>query len=451
MSKTIAVYSVSLGCPKNLVDTEKMLGQLGNRFQAAQSIDEARVILINTCSFIQPAVEESIQTILETAYQIEDLNPKPLLIVTGCLLARYGRQELRKELPEVDLWLNFNEQLQWKKYLDDSLSQEEKNLVGLSGSFSEQGSEEKRLLRDRVLSTDPGFAYLKISEGCDHNCRFCLIPKLKGSYRSRSIEDIENEAKDLVEAGVKEICLIGQDVTAYGKDLGLKDGLERLLTRLVSLSDLNWLRLLYLYPSKINKEFLSFLQKLGAPFLPYFDLPLQHSHPDILKNMGRPLAVEPRRTVDLIRTFFPQASIRTSLIVGYPGESERHFQDLLNFVQEVKFQHLGVFPFYPEEGTLAAEFSRQVDSDIREKRRQEILWRQKEISAEHLKKYLGEWIEVLVDRSDPEWPTLYQGRAWFQAPESDGLTYLSSENVRPGDLVQAEVLDSMTYDLSALS
>lgn len=451
MSKTISVYSVSLGCPKNLVDTEKMLGQLGNRFQPAQSIHAAKVILINTCSFIQPAVEESIQTILETANQIEDMNPKPLLIVTGCLLARYGRQELRKELPEVDLWLNFNEQLQWKKYLNDSLSQEEKNLVGLSGSFSEQGSEEKRLLRDRILSTAPGFAYLKISEGCDHNCRFCLIPKLKGSYRSRSIEDIENEAQDLVEAGVKEICLIGQDVTAYGRDLGLKDGLERLLTRLVSLSNLKWLRLLYMYPSKINKEFLSFLQNLGPPFLPYFDLPLQHSHLDILKNMGRPLAVDPRRTVDLIRTFFPQASIRTSLIVGYPGESERHFQDLLNFVQEVKFQHLGVFPFYPEEGTLAAEFSGQVDSEIREERRQEILCRQREISAEHLKKYLGEWIEVLVDRPDPEWPTLYQGRAWFQAPESDGLTYLSSENVRPGDLVQAEVLDSMTYDLSALS
>ena len=443
----IAVYTVSLGCPKNLVDTEKMLGLLGEVYTPAQSLEEADLVLINTCSFIQPAVEESVQTILDIAYDINTLEPGPPLVVTGCLPARYGA-ELVRELPEVDLWLDFSEQPDWLAKLS-RLLQDRSEQARLSTGLDRAGQE--ALEKGRIQSTPAGTAYLKISEGCRHQCSFCLIPSIRGRLRSFPRQQLRREASLLVRSGVRELCLVAQDVTAYGLDHGGRSELQGLLTDLAGLDSLDWLRLMYLYPSGVTSQLLQFLKDLGPPFLPYFDVPLQHAHPDILKRMGRPFAGNPWKTVELIRSFFPEASLRTSLIVGYPGETEAHFRRLKEFVSQVGFDHLGVFGFCPEEGTAAAAMPDQVDEELINRRRDEIMALQAEISRESLAGCRGRELDVLVERPDPEWPTLYQGRSWFQAPEIDGITYVSGYDLKPGDMVRTRIDDSTDHDLSGLA
>ncbi|MFW6106212.1 MAG: 30S ribosomal protein S12 methylthiotransferase RimO, partial [Desulfovermiculus sp.] len=430
---TLHVYTVSLGCPKNRVDTENMLGQLGHVYQPAADISEADIVLVNTCAFIRPAVEESVKTILDIALSLEGGTRRPLLAVAGCLPARYGQQELARELPEVDLWLSVHDQAFFARRLSAHFD------------IPEEGP-------GRLLTTPPGYAYLKISEGCEHRCAFCTIPSIRGQLRSVSLDALQQEARRLRDQGVRELCLVAQDLTAYGRDWEPgSTRLYHLLESLLAISGLDWIRLMYLYPTGVSSDLLQFIARTGPPLLPYFDVPLQHSHPDILSHMGRPFARDPRRIVDRIQSIIPRACLRTSLIVGYPGETEAHFQSLVSFVQEMRFWHVGVFAFSAEEGTAAARLPGQVPDDVKEQRRQELMRVQADISQEILASCVGETLQVLVDQAEPEWPALFQGRAWFQAPEVDGLTYISSRRARPGDMVRAEVVDSMTYDLSALA
>jgi len=433
----VRVHTISLGCPKNQVDTEWMLGGFGSAFVNAAGPEEADVVLVNTCGFIEPAVSESLQVILDTAQALAGLDPRPPLVVTGCLVSRYG-QDLRAELPEVDLFLEIRRQ--------GELQQRVRELLAARDG--------RPLLQDfppaRLLTTAPGFAYLKIAEGCDNRCRFCTIPSIRGPLVSRPESAILDDAKRCLDQGRKELVLIAQDVTAYGRDRGER-ALRGLLEKLAPLPGLAWMRLMYLYPAGLDRDLLSFLRDLGRPFIPYFDIPLQHAHPDILASMGRPFRRDPRDVVAQVREFFPDAALRTTFIVGYPGETDERFAALEAFVREARFMHLGVFPYYPEDGSEAAVLPDQLPDEVKEERRDRIMTLQAEISEDLLAEFEGAELEVLVDRPHEEWPGLYEGRTWFQAPEVDGITYVSGENVRPGRMVRAVIEETKTYDLVALA
>jgi ribosomal protein S12 methylthiotransferase RimO len=360
------------------------------------------------------------------------------LAVTGCLVSRYGRADLEADLPEVDLWLSTRELAQWP------------GLVGAA-----LGKKKLAELGPRRLSTGPGYAYLKVSEGCSHRCAFCTIPSIRGKHVSRPLDELEREARLLVtQGGVPELVIVGQDVTSYGRDLGLKDGLKLLLDRLLPIKGLKWLRLMYLYPAGLTDGLLKHMAGLagpGSPLLPYFDIPLQHAHPDILSAMGRPFAKDPSLVIDRVRRHFPEAALRTSLIVGYPGETEAHFKALKAFVQRTRFAHLGVFPYHQEEGTPAARLPDQVPQGVKTRRKNALMKLQEAISREHLSGLVGQRLEVLVEEPSPEWPGLHVGRVWFQAPEVDGVTYVSGPKVRPGRMVMADIEQAQSYDLVALA
>jgi tRNA-2-methylthio-N6-dimethylallyladenosine synthase/ribosomal protein S12 methylthiotransferase len=344
---------------------------------------------VNTCGFIQPAVEESVGTILDLAAQIAELPAKsrPKLVVAGCLVARYG-DELKAELPEVDFWT-----------LPARLDAWPEEVAALL--------ERAPTPAGRRLSTPPSYAYLKIGEGCNHRCAYCTIPSIRGRLRSEPTDALVEEAKRLLAQGPPELVLVAQDLTAYGRDFepSLRpDALIRLLDKLLPLDGLQWLRLLYLYPTGVTKELLRFLQGAGPRFLPYFDIPFQHTHPSALKAMGRPKSMEAERILDLVREHFPHAALRTSFIVGHPGETEEQFQSLVKFVESQRLQHVGVFPFYQEEGTVSATLKKQVGKKKKEARRDELMGIQAEISAELLAELVGETMPVLVDQASPEWP-----------------------------------------------
>lgn len=430
----LPVFCISLGCPKNRVDTERMLAALG-AFHPVQDPSEAGLVLINTCGFIEPAVQESTQSILETALRLRSLDPRPLLAVTGCLVSRYGA-ELRDALPEVDIWLGVHE--------EHLLAERIRALSSAPVAFPET-------VPDRVLSTKPAYAYLKIGEGCSHRCRFCTIPAIRGRLRSSPVQALCDEARAILDQGVSELVLVAQDLTAYGRDLGLRHGLESLVAELSKLDGLRWLRLMYLYPAGLTTRLLHFLADQGLPLLPYFDVPLQHAHPDILAAMGRPFRRDPRHVVDRIRRHLPEACLRTSLIVGFPGERPHHFRALHAFVQETRFDHLGVFSFCPEPGTPAAALSGQVGVKTKTRRRAELMALQARISTELLRRHQDQDVEILVERASPEWPGLFEGRVWFQAPEVDGVSYVSGAHVAPGRIARAQVQETMAYDLVALA
>ena len=427
------IHAISLGCPKNRVDTERTLGSLGP-VRMVEHTGRADLIFINTCAFILPAVEESARTTLEVITRRQRLKRRPPLAVAGCLVGRYGAKALAGDLPEVDLWLDNRELENWPTLLARALRRE-------------------RAAPGRLLSTGPSYAWLKISDGCRHNCAFCTIPAIRGPQHSIPLEELEREARDLLDQGVREVVLVAQDVTAWGTDLGKRGGLATLLERLLRFEGLGWLRLLYLYPAGITPRFLDFLRETASDdrLLPYFDIPLQHAHPEILAKMGRPFARDPRRVVDAVRATLPDATLRTSLIAGFPGEEEWHFAALRDFVREARFDHLGVFSYRAEEGTPAADMSGRVPEAVREERRAELMRLQAKISAEKLKLLAGLRMRVLVDATHPDWPGLHTGRIWRQAPEIDGLTYVSGPGVRPGAMVEAEIVETREYDLNALA
>ena len=387
---SIKVYTVSLGCPKNRVDTERLLGTLGSAMVPVESALEADLTLINTCGFIQPAVEESVNTILEAIQDIAEAansaDKKPLLAVAGCLVSRYG-QDLKDEIPEVDLWLNTEEIELWPAMAATALA-------------APMDSD-----TPRRLSTSPSHAYLKISEGCSHNCRFCTIPSIRGAHKSWSVDFLVREAEKLVRE-VPEIIVVGQDSTAYGSDLDSGEDIRQLVEGLSKLSGLEWLRIMYLYPAGLTENLLAFLKDIGKPFLPYFDIPLQHAHPDVLSGMGRPFARNPEKVIDRVRKHFPDAALRTTFIVGYPGETDEHFQHLMAFAKKTRFHHLGVFPYWPEDGTPAAAMDNQVPDEVKQYRRDALMELQGDISEEILGGYVGETLPVLIEKPSPELPGL---------------------------------------------
>ena len=432
MAKTYKVYAVSLGCPKNRVDTETLLGGLPFAAQVVAGPETADLVLINTCSFIEPAVEESVRAVLDAAEAIRELSPRPLLAVVGCLPARFG-DELRQGLPEVDFW-----------GLPSELDLIPGRLAGALGADDAAPT-------GRVASTPPSYAYLKIAEGCDHACRYCTIPAIRGPLVSRPVAPLVAEARTLIDQGASELILVAQDVTAYGRDMQLAGGLKPLLEQLLPLSGLRWLRLLYLYPSGLTDDLLGFLAGAGRPFVPYFDIPFQHVHPEMLAAMARPKAAGALTIVDRVRRHFPEAAIRSTFIVGLPGEKKAHFQALLDFVTKARLHHLGVFPYCAEAGTPAAVMPGQVRRDVKARRADAIMAAQRAVSADILAGSVGEDMQVLVDAPHPEWPGLHVGRTWFQAPEIDGVTYVSGPEVRPGAMVTATIEESKDYDLVALA
>lgn len=438
------IYSISLGCPKNRVDTERLLASIPG-ITPVSEIHDACCVIINTCGFIEPAVRESVSAIAEVIEDIKAMPRKarPLLAVAGCLVGRYGGKTLAPELPEVDVWLDNRHIATWSETLNTALRAAGHVMASPCAAAT------------RVLSTGPSYAWLKISDGCDHFCSFCTIPSIRGRFVSTPAPNLEREARELLGMGVRELILVAQDTTAWGRDFS-KDapggkGLISLLETLLPLPGLNRLRIMYLYPAGLSHDFLRYLKNTGRPFVPYFDIPVQHAHPDVLSRMGRPFARDPRASIDRVREYFPEAALRTSIITGFPGETDEHFRALYDFVAAARFHHLGVFAYQAEEGTKAAAMPGQIPEQVKEERRDAIMALQAQISEEILEGYVGECMDVLVDAPHPEWPGLYTGRTWFQAPEIDGLTYISGSRVKPGGLVEAEIVESRIYDLVALA
>lgn len=426
------IHVVSLGCPKNRVDTESMLAALPGPHQAVEDPETADLVLVNTCAFIQPAVEESVHEIVQLIEDLRDAPSRPLFVVAGCLVSRYGARDLAAELPEVDLFVSTRELNDWPDIIGRRL--------GL-----------KTVTSPRVVERGQAQAYLKIAEGCERRCAFCAIPSIRGPLVSRPMDGLIVEARGLLESGARELTLVAQDLTIYGKDLGLRDGLRRLVESLLPLPGLEWLRLMYLYPTGLDEEFLRFMAQAGPPLLPYLDVPLQHANARVLESMGRPFARDPRRVVERAREHLPGASLRTTLIAGYPGETVEAFEELLDFVAWARFDHLGVFPWWAEEGTAAVNLPDWVEEEERARRRDEVMSLQAEISEEHLEKLLGEELDVLVEAPHEEWPGLHLGRVWFQAPEVDGTTWISGPGVRPGMMARARIEETKVYDLVALT
>ncbi|MBU3832303.1 MAG: 30S ribosomal protein S12 methylthiotransferase RimO [Candidatus Desulfovibrio faecigallinarum] len=425
----LAVYCKSLGCPKNRVDTEKFIGQLGSRVRLTDNPGEAHLVFVNTCGFIEPAVRESVRTILDLAGE----KNRALLCVAGCLVGRYGTDSLASGLPEVDLWLEPAQREQWGEMVLAALGRDSSVCAG------------------RLVSTPPSYAYLKVAEGCRHRCAFCTIPSIRGPLHSAPMEELLAEARTLACRGTRELVLIAQDLSDYAHDLGGDaNAFPELLRRLGDIDGIAWLRMLYLYPRGITRELLQAVRDI-KPLLPYFDIPLQHSHPDILRSMGRPFAVEPERVLESIREVLPEAALRTTFIVGYPGETDEHFRHLYDFVERMRFTQLGVFTFWPEEGTVAASLPNQVEDSVKEERRAQIMELQQEISRERLEAEVGSVQDVLVDSVNPEWPGLHNGRVWFQAPDVDGICYVSGPGTMPGAMVQADIVECGDYDLTALA
>lgn len=427
-----SIYVISLGCPKNRVDTEKFLGRLGDDFVLSNNLQISNFIFINTCAFIEPAVRESLRKVFDIAKAIKNKKIKPVIIVAGCMIGRYGKEILKKEIPEVDIWLTGGDIDEWAKHIVEYLDIRSNNVM----------------LRLQPLSKS--YSWLKIAEGCNNKCSFCVIPAIKGKYVSTKPELILDEAKFLLDNGVKEIDIVAQDVTSWGKDIS--NNINLLIQKLTDLENIKWLRLLYLYPEGINDDLLNLFSINDSPLLPYFDIPFQHSEPQILHKMGRHFHSSPQEIVEKIRSKISNAALRTSLIVGFPGETDQDFNKLCNFVKESRFHNLGVFKYCPEDGTRASLFKDQLPEKVKEERKEEILKIQMDISKSILQSYIGSTMDVLVDCEDfSEWPGLFKGRVWFQAPDIDGITYISGPQVSLGNFVKGEIENSYTYDLVAIN
>ncbi|NWF93458.1 MAG: 30S ribosomal protein S12 methylthiotransferase RimO [Syntrophaceae bacterium] len=430
------VCLVSLGCPKNLVDSEVILGLVSREgYLLTTHPSEAEIIIVNTCAFIEDATKEAIETILSlTSYKKR--GSCRLLVVSGCLPQRYGKI-LEKELPEVDLFVGTGD----FQRLPQILKGKGKKTFLSKPSFL---YDEKT---PRLLSTPPSSAYLKIAEGCSNRCTFCTVPKIRGPYRSRKIRSILEEASRLAEQGVEELVLVAQDTTVYGKDLRDGTSLEKLLRGLLRVEGLRWIRLLYAYPRM--DYFTDGLLELMARekrICPYLDLPVQHIDNEILKRMGRRAKGEEIRSLlQRIRTFIPAISLRSSVIVGFPGEGEGQFKALLDFVEESRFDHLGAFKYSPEEGTPASRLRDPIPEAVKEERLRTLMKVQRKISFEKYRQMVGKKMEVLVEGPNDS-GGLLRGRIQTQAPEIDGCVFLRGR-ARPGDWVEARITEALPYDL----
>jgi ribosomal protein S12 methylthiotransferase len=435
MKETVCL--VSLGCPKNLVDSEVILGLLSKEgYLLTTDPSKAEILIVNTCSFIQDATREAIETILQLANYKKE-GRCHLLVVSGCLPQRYGKV-LEKELPEVDLFIGTGT----FQNLPQLLAQK-----GKRKSFISKSTFLYNESTPRILSTPPFIAYLKIAEGCSKSCTFCTVPKIRGSYRSRSLRSVLEEAKRLADRGVQELILIAQDTTAYGEDLRDGTNLEKLLRGLVKLEGLHWIRMLYAYPkADYFTEGLLELMAKENKICPYIDLPIQHIDDGILKRMGRKSkSKEIRSLIQKIRTFLPKVSLRSSLIVGFPGEEQSQFKRLLDFVDEIQFDHLGAFKYSSEEGTPASRLTHPIPENVKEERVRALMELQKKISFKKYREMVGRRMEVLVEGPNREGSAL-RGRVRTQSPDIDGCVFLKGK-ARSGDWVEVRITQALPYDL----
>jgi ribosomal protein S12 methylthiotransferase len=434
------VSLVSLGCPKNLVDAEVMLGYLSrDSYEVTTDETQADIIVVNTCSFIKEAKQESIDTILDLADRKHDARCK-LLIVTGCLPQRY-QEELAKELPEVDIFIGTGDYPRIAEIIAEKRTTTDQLCYTGDPNF---------VYNDELprLQSSPHYtAYLKIAEGCSNNCAYCVIPSLRGALRSRQLASLLNEAQQLVAGGVKELNLIAQDITAYGKDLPDTPSIELLITELAKMEGLKWIRLLYAYPDGVTDSLIALI-KNEPKVCKYLDLPIQHISDPILKRMKRRSGeAEIRTLIEKLRSEIPDIAIRTSLIVGFPGETPEDFKKLLQFVEETRFDRLGVFCYSREEGTPAAEMPDQVSERIKRERHKKLMRTQARVSFKHNRTLVDSEEEVLVEGYSEETELLLKGRSSRQAPDVDGLVYITAGNANVGDIVRLKITDSSDYDL----
>ncbi len=435
------VGMVSLGCPKNLVDGEVMLGRLQAAcYSLVSDPKQADVLVVNTCAFIDRAKQESVDAILEMAREKETGRARRL-VVTGCLTQRYDA-ELRREIPEIDATLGTGQ-----------LEGIVRAVSGEPTSLAEGGEEPPTWVYDhthpRVLATPPWLAYVKISEGCDYKCSFCIIPQLRGRHRSRGVEDIVAEVRALAARGVREIVLVAQDSTRYGLDHGVRDGLAYLLRRLGRVDGVRWIRVMYAYPATLSDPILDAIAE-EERVVKYLDIPLQHASASVLRRMRRPTGRgNLMGMVERIRARVPGVALRTSFIVGFPGETGEDFGRLLSFAQEAEFDHVGVFTYSDEEGTASFGLPGRLPARVKEARRRRLMSLQKRISARKNRALVGQRIEVLVEGTHPESDLLLTGRLAAQAPEIDGQVILNDGSAAPGSFVAAEVTEAHPYDLVA--
>ena len=449
----VKVYLKSLGCPKNRVDAEHMLGiAQGEGHSLVDSPDLADVLVINTCAFINEAKEESIDNILQLAQVKERFGHEKKLIVTGCLAQRY-EQELEKEIPEVDHFLGTSDYSLIKSVLDKPAKKQTNGLVGLNYKKNNKNLVTKELAflerydLPRVNTLSSFSAYMKISEGCDNACAFCIIPKLRGKQRSRSIEDLVKEAQNLANNGVKELNLIGQDLTAYGFDLENRPNLGSLLQALSEVKGIRWIRQLYAYPRSFKTEYYDAFKNSNV--LPYIDMPLQHGSANVLKAMRRGGSKERlSNIVNGLRENIPNLVLRTTMMVGFPGETHEDFLELMDFVKEHRFERLGAFKYSNEENTDAYDFTKQVDEKTKQERYDALMSLQKSISQEIMQNMIGTVHEAIVTGISEEHDLLLEGRLWSQSPEIDGITYISSSKpLNAGDIVKVKITQAADYDL----
>lgn len=430
---------ISLGCSKNLVDSENILGFLiKNRgYELVEDLSTADIITVNTCAFIGDAKEESIEAILEASEYKTKGNLKKL-IVAGCLSERYG-EELIKEIPEIDAVVGTGD-IDKICNIVDSILEDKKEVVVGSQDFLPNSQTE------RIITTYPHTAYLKISEGCDKRCTYCIIPSLRGDLRSRSIEDIVEEAELLAKSGVKELNLLAQESTEYGLDNYGEKALAKLLRELAKIDGIEWIRTYYMYPNSITDELIE-VMKNEPKVCKYFDVPIQHISDDILQRMGRAKSGDYIRSIlGRIRNAIPDAVIRTTVIVGFPGETEEQFEELKDFIEEFKFDYVGVFKYSREEDTVAYNMPEQIPEEIKEKRWAELTNLQGEIAERKNEQFIGREVEVLIDGISSESEYMLEGRTRGQALEIDGKVLTNDGTAKAGDIVKVKIEQNFQYD-----
>lgn len=436
-NKKYTVGLVSLGCDKNRVDSEIMLDIMKNKYKIVPDPMDAEIIIVNTCGFIEDAKQESIDTILEMARYKEEGKCK-LLMATGCLTQRYGK-ELMDEMPELDVLLGVNSYGRLKEHVDNFI---EKNEKIIDIAYSDLNiNEGERVLSDTIGTS----AYIRISEGCSKNCTYCIIPKIRGSYRSRKREHIIEEAKKLAKSGIRELIIIAQDTTMYGADIYGKQTLHELLAELEAIEGIDWIRLMYMYPEGIYGELLNTISNSNKT-LHYFDMPIQHVADTLLRRMGRRTSKKDiLDKIHTIKSMMPDAILRTSLIVGFPGETEEEFSELMEFINDIIFDKVGVFTYSREEDTPAYNMKGQIDEEVKLDRRERLMLAQQSISLNNNLSKIGRTYQVLVEGRNE---TGFIGRSFEMAPEIDGSIFIETEKeLIAGDMVLVKIIDAIEYDL----
>ena len=433
------ILFISLGCDKNLVDSEVMLGLLDKKgYQIVDSEEDADIIVVNTCCFIHDAKEESIQTILEMAEYKKEGKLKAL-IVTGCLAQRY-QQEIIDEIPEVDAVLGTTS-------YDHIVEAVEEALAGTGHVVLEDVDALPDVKEKRLVTTGGHYAYMKIAEGCDKHCTYCIIPKLRGNYRSVPMEKLLAEAKDLADQGVIELILVAQETTVYGKDLYGEKSLHKLLRELCKISGIQWIRILYCYPEEIYDELIQTIKE-EKKVCHYLDLPIQHASDAVLKRMGRRTSkAQLVEIIEKLRKEIPDISLRTTLITGFPGETQEQHEELKDFVDEMEFDRLGVFTYSPEEDTPAATMTEQIPEEVKEDRQAELMELQQEIAFDLAEDMVGREVLVMIEGKVAD-ENAYVGRTYKDAPNVDGLIFINTdEELMSGDFARVRVTGALEYDL----